>query len=84
MREAYFDTVAARDAVRCLEHAMVIVAGEKNIFRAVVSPIISRDADDDDEEEYLSQFLKKAGVAAYAHAVAAVVDRVLDIIENAA
>lgn len=74
--------VAARDAVRCLENAMLIVAGEKNIFRAVVTPIISRDADEDDENQALAPFLKKAGVAAYSHAVAAVVDRVLDIIET--
>jgi exocyst complex component 7 len=60
---------------------MLIVAGEKNIFRAVVTPIISRDADEDDETA-LAPYLKKAGVAAYSHAVAAVVDRVLDIIET--
>lgn len=70
------------DAVRCLENAMLIVAGEKNIFRAVVTPIISRDADEDDENLPLAPFLKKAGVAAYSHAAAAVVDRVLDIIET--
>lgn len=74
--------VAARDAVRCLENAMLIVAGEKNIFRAVVTPIISRDADEDDDSQALAPYLKKAGVAAYSHAAAAVVDRVLDIIET--
>ena len=61
---------------------MLIVAGEKNIFRAVVTPIISRDAAEDDENQALAPYLKKAGVAAYSHAVAAVVDRVLDIIET--
>ena len=62
---------------------MLIVAGEKNIFRAVVTPIISRESDEDDEKnQALAPFLKKAGVAAYSHAVAAVVDRVLDIIET--
>jgi exocyst complex protein 7 len=74
--------VAARDAVRCLENAMLIVAGEKNIFRAVVTPIISREVDEDDDNQALTPYLKKAGVAAYSHAVAAVVDRVLDIIET--
>lgn len=61
---------------------MLIVAGEKNTFRAVVTPIISRDADEDDENQALAPYLKKAGVAAYSHAVASVVDRVLDIIET--
>ena len=62
---------------------MLIVAGEKNIFRAVVTPIISRESDEDDEKnQALAPYLKKAGVAAYSHAVAAVVDRVLDIIET--
>jgi len=75
--------VAARDAVRCLENAMLIVAGEKNIFRAVVTPITSREqSDEDDETQPLAPYLKKAGVAAYSHAAAAVVDRVLDIIET--
>ena len=68
---------AARDAVRCLEHAMVIVAGEKSIYRCVVSPTSSHTHDTTKiPEEY-----KYALVASYSHVCACVVDRVLDIIE---
>ena len=68
---------AARDAVRCLEHAMVIVAGEKSIYRCVVSPTASQSF----EEAKLSPELKAALVRAYSHVVSAVVDRTMDIIE---
>ena len=73
---------AARDAVRCLEHAMVIIAGEKNIYRTIVTPTLNKDEDDEDEEEDLSPFYKKACVAAYSYVVGSIVDRALDIIET--
>jgi exocyst complex protein 7 len=74
---------AARDAVRCLEHAMILVAGEKHIYRVLVLPSMRRKDDDydDEEEETLSPFYKKGCAGAYAYIVGAVVDRALDIIE---
>jgi exocyst complex component 7 len=71
---------AARDAVRCLEHAMVVVAGEKNVYRAIVAPSLVQNHDEDAVK--ISPFYRKACVAAYSHAVAAVVDRTMDIIET--
>ena len=76
---------ASRDAVRCLEHAMVIIAGEKNIYRTIVTPTLNKEEeedDDDEEEEQLSPFYKKACVASYSYVVGSVVDRALDIIET--
>jgi len=73
---------AARDAVRCLEHAMVIIAGEKNVYRTIVTPSLNKTDDEDEEEEDLSPFYKKACVASYAYVVGSVVDRALDIIET--
>ena len=72
---------AARDAVRCLEHAMVVLAGEKNVYRTIVSPSFKK-VDDDEDEDLTSPFLKKACVGAYSHVVGSVVDRSLDIIET--
>ena len=69
---------AARDAVRALEHTMVIVAGEKSIYRCVVSPTSSHTHDD----KNVPQEYKKYLVASYSHVVAGVVDRILDIIET--
>jgi len=68
---------AARDAVRCLEHAMVIVAGEKSIYRCVVSPTSSHTHD----SSKIPLEYKYALVASYSHVCSVVVDRVLDIIE---
>jgi len=68
---------SARDAVRCLEHAMVIVAGEKSIYRCVISPTSSHTHD----SSKIPIEYKYALVAAYSHVCARVVDRVLDIIE---
>lgn len=74
---------AARDAVRCLEHAMVIIAGEKNVYRSIVTPSLNKaDDEDDDEGEDLNPFYKKACVAAYSYVAGSVVDRSLDIIET--
>ena len=75
---------AARDAVRCLEHAMVVAAGEKSVYRTIVTPSLmmrSSEGYDEDEEE-TSPFFKKACVGSYAHVVGVVVDRTLDIIET--
>jgi exocyst complex protein 7 len=72
--------VAARDAVRCLEHAMVVVAGEKTVYRAIVAPSLVQ-ANDEDAVK-ISPFYRKACVAAYSHVVSAVVDRTMDIIET--
>ncbi len=68
---------SARDAVRCLEHAMVIVAGEKSIYRCVVSPTSSHTHD----SSKIPLEYKYALVAAYSDVCGVVVDRVLDIIE---
>lgn len=75
---------AARDAVRCLEHAMVVVAGEKGVYRTIVTPSLTQSVDDyeEDEEEQMSPYFKKACVGAYAYVVGSVVDRTLDIIET--
>jgi exocyst complex protein 7 len=68
---------SARDAVRCLEHAMVIVAGEKSIYRCVVSPTSSHTHD----TLKIPLEYKYALVASYSSVCGIVVDRVLDIIE---
>lgn len=73
---------AARDAVRCLEHAMVVVAGEKNIYRTVVSPSLTKMADEDGGNEDISPFYRKACAASYSYVVASVVDKTMDIIET--
>lgn len=67
---------AARDAVRCLEHAMVVVAGEKTIYRSIISKTV-----DSSKEPLLSTEYTSACVHAYSFVVSAVVDRAMDIIE---
>ena len=83
-RSAVLDNAdaAARDAVRCLEHAMVVVAGEKNVYRTVVSPSLNKVADEDAVNDEISPFYRKACAAAYSHVVSCVVDRTMDIIET--
>jgi len=73
---------AARDAVRCLEHAMVVVAGEKNVYRTVVSPSLTKIADEDAVNDEISPYYRKACAAAYSYVVASVVDKTMDIIET--
>jgi exocyst complex component 7 len=74
---------AARDAVRCLEHAMIVAAGEKAVYRVVVTPSLMQHDDYDDEvAEEMSPFFKKACAGAYSHVVGAVVNRTLDIFET--
>lgn len=68
---------AARDTVRCLEHAMVIVAGEKSIYRCVISPTSSHTHDTSKVPEQY----KHALIISYSHVCSAVVDRIVDIIE---
>jgi len=74
--------VAARDAVRCLEHGMVVVAGEKNVYRTVVSPSLTKIADEDAINDEISPFYRKACAAAYSHVASSVVDKTMDIIET--
>mmetsp|Transcript_5531 Transcript_5531/g.13672 ORF Transcript_5531/g.13672 Transcript_5531/m.13672 type:complete len:786 (-) Transcript_5531:46-2403(-) len=73
---------AARDAVRCLEHGMVVVAGEKNVYRTVVSPSLTKIADEDAVNDEISPFYPKACAAAYSHVASVVVDKTMDIIET--
>mmetsp|Transcript_8200 Transcript_8200/g.23562 ORF Transcript_8200/g.23562 Transcript_8200/m.23562 type:complete len:781 (-) Transcript_8200:133-2475(-) len=73
---------AARDAVRCLEHAMIVVAGEKNVYRTIVTPSLTKIADEDAVNDEISPFYRKACAAAYSHVVACVVDKTMDIIET--
>jgi len=74
--------VAARDAVRCLEHGMVVVAGEKNVYRTVVSPSLTKIADEDAVNDEISPYYRKACAAAYSHVASAIVDKTMDIIET--
>jgi len=74
--------VAARDAVRCLEHGMVVVAGEKNVYRTVVSPSLTKIADEDAVNDEISPFYRKACAAAYSHVASSIVDKTMDIIET--
>jgi len=74
---------AARDAVRCLEHAMIAVAGEKSVYKTIVAPALQMTVNaDDDEDHTMSPFFRKGCAAAYSFVVASIVDRTLDIIET--
>jgi exocyst complex protein 7 len=73
---------ASRDAVRCLEHAMVVVAGEKNVYRTIVSPSLTKIADEDAINEDISPYYRKACAAAYSHIASVIVDKTMDIIET--
>lgn len=79
---------AARDAVRCVEHAMIVIAGEKNVYRTVVTPALTKTEEEAAEEEeegevqIMSPFYRKACVGTYSYVVGAIVDRSLDIIET--
>jgi exocyst complex protein 7 len=67
---------AARDAVRCIEHTMVVVSGEKSVYRCVVSPTSSGQHHDEAGPHY-----QRALAASYAFVVSSAVDRLLDLIE---
>jgi len=73
---------AARDAVRCLEHAMVVVAGEKSIHRTVVAPSLIQQDEEAEGEVEISPLYKKACVTVYSFVAGSVVDRALDIVET--
>lgn len=70
---------AARDGVRCLEHAMVVVAGEKSVYRCLVSP---HSNDKSGRPVVLTPEYRDGLIMAYSYVAAAVVDRSMDIIEN--
>eukprot|EP00934_Nitzschia_sp_Nitz4_P000030 Nitzschia sp. Nitz4//scaffold196_size54656//42556//45057//NITZ4_006646-RA/size54656-augustus-gene-0.37-mRNA-1//1//CDS//3329540447//30//frame0 len=74
--------MAARDAVRCLEHAMVVVAGEKNVYRTIVSPSLTKIADEDAVNDEISPYYRKACAASYSYVAASVVDKTMDVIET--
>lgn len=65
-----------------LEHAMVVVAGEKNVYRTVVSPSLSKIADEDAVNDEISPYYRKACAAAYSYVVSSIVDKTMDIIET--
>ena len=73
---------AAKDAVRCLEHAMIVTASEKGVYRALISPSISMNDGGDEDGFYVSPYYKKACAGSYAYVVGAIVNRTLDIIET--
>ena len=68
---------AARDAVRCIEHTMVVVSGEKSVYRCVVSPTSSSNHHHDESGPQY----QRAVAAGYSFVVSAAVDRLLDLIE---
>mmetsp|Transcript_23297 Transcript_23297/g.56206 ORF Transcript_23297/g.56206 Transcript_23297/m.56206 type:complete len:913 (-) Transcript_23297:68-2806(-) len=78
---------AARDAVRCIEHTMVVVSGEKSVYRCVVAPSSSpgqagRDGEEGEgKESRPDPQYQRALSASYSYVVSAAVDRLLDRIE---
>lgn len=79
---------AARDAVRCVEHAMIVIAGEKNVYRTIVTPALAKteeeaaEEEDEGEVQVMSPYYRKACVGTYSYVVGAIVDRALDVIET--
>lgn len=77
---------AARDAVRCIEHTMVVVSGEKSVYRCVVAPSSLGKENSGDyattaamkEAEMRYQ---KALVISYSYVISAALDRLLDLVE---
>ncbi|KAL7490022.1 hypothetical protein ACHAW6_015741 [Cyclotella cf. meneghiniana] len=66
---------AARDAVRCIEHCMVVVSGEKSVHRCVVTSAQGP------EEKSLEAQYERALILSYSFVASAAVDRLLDLIE---
>jgi exocyst complex protein 7 len=66
---------AARDAVRCIEHCMVVVSGEKSVHRCVVT-----NAQNPDEKNSDPHY-ERALLMSYSYVSSAAVDRLLDLIE---
>jgi len=85
----------ARDTVRLIEHAMVVVQGEKSIYKCVVSPTSSSSAADtsisaksaslsnlQQDDAPIPPEYKRALVQSYSHVVAVIVDCVVDATEH--
>ncbi|KAL9180721.1 hypothetical protein ACHAXT_011174 [Thalassiosira profunda] len=72
---------AARDAVRCIEHAMVVVSGEKSVHRCVVAPSSAAGRTGGEEGATPDPRYRLALAASYSHVAGAAVDRLLDLIE---
>ncbi len=77
--------LAALDAVRCIEHTMVVVSGEKSVYRCVVAPssnmVGSGEQHHPGEDSTLDPHYQSALIASYSYVVSAAVDRLLDLIE---
>ncbi|KAL7537262.1 hypothetical protein ACHAXR_007696 [Thalassiosira sp. AJA248-18] len=78
---------AGRDAVRCIEHTMVVVSGEKSVYRCVIAPssstqigLTSEHGEEGNRSTAEPQY-QRALVASYSYVVSAAVDRLLDLIE---
>ena len=76
---------AARDAVRCIEHTMVVVSGEKSVYKCVISPSsMNRTVNRIDESGEIENALpdpryQESLVTSYSYVVSAAVDRLLDL-----
>ena len=68
----------ARDVVRCIEHAMVVIIAEQGIHKTAIVPYGVRGFEDGD----LSQKYRDALSSAYSHIVACVVERIIRILEH--
>ena len=68
----------ARDIVRCIEHALVVITGEQGIFKTVVAPIGVRGFEDGD----YSQNFRSALVTSFSHISACVVERLIRSLEH--
>jgi exocyst complex protein 7 len=84
--------LAALDAVRCIEHTMVVVSGEKSVYRCVVAPSSNmmgsssgeqqnHSGEDGNRTSALDPRYQSALIASYSYVVSAAVDRLLDLIE---
>ena len=78
---------AARDAVRCIEHTMVVVSGEKSVYRCVVAPSsLGKENSGDDAAttaamKEAEMRYQKALVISYSYVISAALDRLLDLVE---
>ena len=51
---------AARDAVRCIEHTMVVISGEKSVYRCVVAPSSAVQSSRGDDADKLTAALEQS------------------------
>lgn len=78
---------AARDAVRCIEHTMVVVSGEKSVYQCVVAPSsLGKENSGDDAAttaamKEAEMRYQKALVISYSYVISAALDRLLDLVE---